>query len=315
MRVVYFGSGAFAVPSLRWLVNSRHEVVLVVTQPDKPAGRGKKLMPTPVAERAMEEGLPLEKVENVNDPSFIDQLKTFNADIGVVAAFGQKVLEPVRLVFPSECINLHASLLPKYRGAAPINAAILAGETKTGVTAFRLVDRMDAGPMLVKRETRIGVQENAGALHDRLAGVACDALDATLQLYEQDPLPPGEPQDESEATKAPKLKKSDGYIDFTTTAVHIERLTRAMSPWPGARCELVYGEGKRAAVTLQSVTAIPTPTDGKPGEVSPELTVATGDGVIEIHGLQPAGKMPMSWQDFVNGRHVKPGDRFESPVP
>ncbi|HSW44847.1 MAG TPA: methionyl-tRNA formyltransferase [Phycisphaerae bacterium] len=314
MRVMFFGSGDFGEPALRWLANSKHEVVAVVTRPDRPAGRGKQLQPTPIALRAATETLRIIKCDDVNRPAAIDDFKKFGADLAVVIDFGQKLKEPLRSVFPGACINLHGSLLPKYRGAAPIARAMLAGEAKTGVTAFRLVDRMDAGPMLVKRETMIGRYETADELHGRLAGIACDALDAALKLYESDPLTPGEPQNESEATCAPKLSRADGRLDFNESAEAIGRRCRAMWPWPGARCRFV-GAGKSVDVTICSATANPAPAADPPGTITAVLTVATGGGTLEIHSLQPAGKRAMGWQDFVNGRHVQPGDRFESIEP
>jgi methionyl-tRNA formyltransferase len=312
MRVVFFGSGEFAVPSLRWLVNSPHEVALVVTQPDRPAGRGKKLMPTPVAERAGQEGLPVEPCEDVNSPEFVERLGALRADLGVVIAFGQKILEPARSAFPSQCVNLHASLLPKFRGAGPIAAAMLAGETQTGVSVFRLVERMDAGPVLIRRFTRIASTETADELEYRLARIGCDALDATLKLHEQDVLPPGEPQDESQVSRAPKLSKADGFLRFEEPGERIALRCRAMWSWPGGRCRYVAADGRSEEVTFANVMPVPVTAEGPPGSITPVLTVATGQGCLEIHSLQPAGKRVMSWQDFVNGRHVRTGDRFES---
>jgi methionyl-tRNA formyltransferase len=169
----------------------------------------------------------------------------------------------------------------------------------------------------VARETAIGATESAGELHDRLARVACDALDATLQLHEKDPLPPGQPQDESQASKAPKLKKADGYLRVVDPAARLARQIRAYWPWPGARSRFVAAQSGDS-VEVMFVTATNSATlDGpgsraRPGTILADLTVATGEGALEIHGLQPAGRKPMSWQDFVNGRHVKPGDRFET---
>lgn len=312
MRVMFFGSGDFGTPALRWLANSPHNVVAVVTQPDRPAGRGKQVQPTPVAERAILEGFELVKYVNVNTPQAIADLREFKADIAVVIDFGQKLLGDLRSLFPSECVNVHGSLLPKYRGAAPIARAILAGETKTGVTVFRLVDRMDAGPILIKRETMIGPYETAEELHGRLSGVACDALAAALRLYETNPLPSGEHQDESLATRAPKLSKTEGRLDFTESAELLGRRCRAFWPWPGARCRFVGSDGKATDVTICSATAAPVVATEPPGTLTEVLTVATGSGTLEIHSIQPSGKRAMGWLDFVNGRHVKPGDRFVS---
>lgn len=316
MRVVYFGSGDFAVPALRWLVNSPHALPLVVTQPDRPAGRGKTVQPTPVAERATVEGVEVLRCEDVNRPEIIARIAALKADVGVVAAFGQKLLGPLREVFPAGCINLHGSLLPKFRGASPIAAAILAGEKRTGVTVFRLVDRMDAGPMLLKRETMIASTETAGELHDRLARICCDAIGVALKLLEADPHCPGEPQDESQATYARKLKKSDGYLCFDKPAEEVSLLIRAMTPWPGARCRFVPAVSKPGDVgveiTLTNASAVPNPLSLEPGAITPVLTVAAGQGGLELHSVQPAGKREMSWQDFVNGRRVQPGDRLMS---
>lgn len=312
MRVVFFGAGEFAVPSLRWVGNSPHEVVLVVTQPDRPAGRGKKLLPTPVAIQAAQDGLNVVRCDDVNTPEFVERLRGLKPDIGVVIDFGQKLQTEVRGVFPSECINLHGSLLPKFRGAAPAAYAILAGEQKTGVTVFRLVDRMDAGPILVQRETAIGPYETREELNGRLAAIGCDALDAVFKLYAADPLPPGRPQNESQATRAPKLSKADGLLRFEESAEMIARRCRALWPWPGARCRYVGTEGAAVEVTIVSATAAPVRVDVPPGTVTPILTVATGAGTLEIHSLQPAGKRPMGWQDFVNGRRVQAGCRFVS---
>lgn len=314
MRVVYFGSGDFAVPTLRWLVNSRHDLLLAVTQPDRPAGRGKALQPTPAAERAAVDGVETLKCEDVNAEPVLEQLKSLRADVGVVAAFGQKLSEPVRSAFREGCINLHASLLPKFRGASPISAAILAGEKKTGVTVFRLVDRMDAGPMLLKRETMIASTETTSELHDRLAGISCDAIGAALELLEKDPGRPGDPQDESLKSYAKKLKKSDGFLRFEEPAEQLALLVRAMWSWPAARCRYVPvgSGGKPIDVSLITATAVPITVGDAPGTITPVMTVATGQGTLEIHSVQPAGGRPMSWQEFVNGRRVQAGDRLES---
>ncbi len=311
MRVVFFGSGEFAVPSLRWLINSAHEVVAVVTQPDRLAGRGKNLQPTPVALNAVEHALPVERCEDVNEERFVAKMRGLGADIGVVIAFGQKLLGPLRSAFASECINLHASLLPKFRGAAPIPAAILAGEQSTGVTAFRLIDMMDAGPILVQRQTVIASTETAGELHERLSRIACDTLDTTLRLHVDDALPAGVPQEESQATHAPKLTKADGYLRFDETAEQLARRCRAMWPWPGARCRYVAADGRSEEIAIATATAVPSVSGGTPGTITDVLTVATAAGALEIHSLQPAGKRVMSWQDFVNGRHVRAEERME----
>lgn len=299
------------MPALRWLVNSAHELVAVVTQPDRPAGRGKKSQPTPVAARAEVEGLErIERCPDVNDESFVHKIKELNADLGVVAAFGQKMNGPIREAFGNGCVNLHASLLPKFRGAAPINCAILAGEKKTGVTTFRVVQRMDAGPILIRRETMIGPDETAEELHDRLAGIACDALGATLELLEREPDVPGQEQDESAVTKAPKLGKADGWLDFSAPAEAVALRVRAMWAWPGARCRYESAAGKSEEVIVATAAPLPVESSEPAGTLTSVLTVSCGQGTLEIHGIKPAGGRLMSWQDFVNGRHVKAADRM-----
>lgn len=190
--------------------------------------------------------------------------------------------------------------------------AILAGDRRTGVTVFRMVERMDAGPILVQRQTMIGPHETADELEGRLAGIGCDALNAALKLHEPGPLPPGVEQDESQATRAPKLAKSDGLLRFDRPAELIARRCRAMWPWPGGRCRYTAADGKAIDVTLAVVTAVPGVAGGAAGEVTDALTVGTLEGTLEIHSLKPAGGRAMSWHDFVNGRRVRPGDRFVS---
>jgi len=312
MRIVFFGSGEFAVPSLRSLTNSHHQIVAVVTPPDRPAGRGRKTIPTPVAARAIEDGLPLVPRADVNEPAFVELVRDHAADLGVVIDFGQKLQAPIRTAFKCGCINVHGSLLPKYRGAAPVARAILDGEPWTGVTVFRLVDRMDAGPVLVQRQTRVGSEETCSDLEVRLSRIGCDAIQAALQMLEADPWCPGEPQDESKATRAPKLTKADGHLRFDEPAEQIARRCRAMWPWPGARCRYVSTNGKSEEVILGMATTVAATPEGPPGTLTPVLTVACGQGALELHSIQPAGKRLMSWRDFVNGRHVEPGDRLET---
>lgn len=311
MRVVFFGSGRFAVPCLRWLVNSPHEIAVVVTQPDRPAGRGKRVVSTPVADHALDWALSVVRCPDVNQTDFIAQMRGLNPDLAIVIDFGQKLLAPLRSVFTAGCVNLHASLLPRYRGAAPVARAILNGEVKTGVSVFRLVDRMDAGPVLIRRETMIGPLETCADLESRLSRIGCDALAATMHLLEADPQHPGDPQDESQATLAPKLAKTEGYLRFDEPASKLALHCRAMWPWPGARCRYCDGQGRREDVTIAVATAIRKPAEAAPGIITPSLTIATSDGLLEVHSLQPAGKRLMSWKDFVNGRRVEPGHRME----
>ncbi len=313
MRMLFFGSGSFAVPTLRNL-QQNHDIAAVITQPDRPSGRGRKLTPTPVKERALELGLEVITVEQVNDESMVRRLLDFGTDVGVVLAFGQKIGPPIRDGIPGGCINAHASLLPKYRGAAPFQWTILNGEEKAGVTVFKLVQRMDAGPILTTRWTSPKPEETADELHDRLAGIAVDAITGALELYSADPNPPGEPQDDSAATQAPKLKKEDGFIDFARPAAELAHFVCGMWDWPGARCRFSSSDGTRnedvvlarARLAEGRAEAIP------PGQLDSRLLLATGDGMLELLEIKPAGGKLMTWPDFANGRHVKAGDRFTS---
>ena len=311
MRLLFFGSGSFAVPTLRNL-QQNHDIAAVVTQPDRPSGRGRKLTPTPVKERALELGLEVITAEQVNDESMVRRLLDFGADVGVVLAFGQKIGPAIRDSIPGGCINAHASLLPKYRGAAPFQWTILNGEEKAGVTVFKLVQRMDAGPILTTRWTSPKPEETADELHDRLAGIAVDAITGALELYSADPNPPGEPQDDAAATPAPKLRKEDGFIDFARPAAELAHFVCGMWGWPGARCRFNSSDGTRSEdVVLARARVAEGRAEGlPPGQLDARFLLATGDGMLELLEIKPAGGKLMTWPDFANGRHVKAGDRF-----
>jgi len=312
MRIIFMASGAFAVPTLRWLHESEHEVALVVTQPARGSGRGRKITPTPVAVMARELSMPVLETENVNTPEMLDRLKACDARLGLAIAFGQKLGDKLLGTLPDGCINLHASLLPKYRGAAPINWAIVHGEEKTGCTVFRIVERMDAGPILSSKWTYIKPEETTGQLHDRLAGIGVDAVDSALKLFDDGQNPTGTPQDDALASKAPKLKKDDGLISFDRPVFDVLNHICGMTPWPGARATFHGGVGQDEVVTI--VSARPCDLPGKPthrpGTLDGRLYVAATDGFIEILEIKPAGSRTMSWPEFVNGRHVKAGDGF-----
>ncbi len=319
MRIILIASGEFAVPTLRSLIDpaKKHEIVCVVTQPDRGSGRGQKVTPTPVRSEAERLGLEVICTSNINEPEMVERLNGYDADVGIVIAFGQKIGQPVRKVFPQDCVNLHASLLPKYRGAAPIQWAIINGETRTGVTVFQLADRMDAGPIYVQRWTMIKPDERASELHDRLARIGVDAVRATLDIMQNDPMYELMPQDEAQATRAPKLGKTDGCIDFAEPAAQLARRICGLWSWPGARCRFQPASGAAATdVTLALARAADdeAPTE-EPGTLDFRLHAATGKGHLEILEIQPSGGRLMPFQDFVNGRHVKPGDRFAPIAP
>ncbi len=312
MRVVFIASGDFAIPTLRALLASSHDIACVVTQPDRPAGRGRRVVSTPVKRFAAEAGLDVLASDNVNAPGFIDDVQRRGATLGLVIAFGQKLGEPFRSAFSGGCVNLHASLLPLYRGAAPYQWAIIRGESETGVTVFKLVDRMDAGPVLTRVRTAIGESETAEMLHDRLANLGPEAVFDALAMYADGEVPPGIPQDDSEATSAPKFTKADGELSFDAPAEQLVREINGLWSWPGARCRFVAADGTRdESVTLAQARLVPA-TQGmtSPGSVTSERHVAATGGAVEIIQIKPKGGRRMSWQAFSNGRHVAPGDRF-----
>ncbi len=313
MKLVFMGSGAFGCPTLRWLCQSEHEVCLVVTQPARPSGRGRQIAKTPVHEMADDLGVKILEAEDINAPVLVDELRTHNADLGLAIAFGQKLRPAVLDLFPAGCINLHASLLPKYRGAAPINWAIVNLEERTGCTVFRIVDRMDAGPVLASRWTLIKPEETAGELHDRLSGIGVDAVEAALITLVGNATEPGIPQDDSLASKAPKLKKSDGYILFDLPAKRVASHICGMTPWPGAKAEFQSQDGRieHISITRARVAESATSTVELPGTVDSRCYVATGEGYLEILEIRPASGKLMTWPDFVNGRHVSAGDQFK----
>jgi methionyl-tRNA formyltransferase len=314
MRVVFLGSGEFAQPTLRWLATSEHEVVAVITQPPRAAGRGRRLTRTPAGAVAEELGFTVRSVEDVNDPELVREIRALDAQVGLAIAFGQKLGDDLLATLPGGCLNLHASLLPKYRGAAPINWAILRGEERTGVTVFRIVRRMDAGPILTSRWTSINPEETAGELHDRLAAIGVDAVRAAFALFAEGVIPEGTPQDESQATKAPKLTKGDGAIDFARPAAAVASHILGMSPWPGATTQFVSADDRWEKVTItraRPAEAADQPSIS-PGEIDGRRFVAAADRFIEILEIKPSSGRVMSWRDYVNGRHVAAGDRFTS---
>ena len=302
MRILFAGSGEFGVPTLRALREAGHEIVQVVSQPDRPAGRGRTLTPTPIAALAAEMRLPLIKTANIN----AETLPT--VDLMVVIAFGQKISQPIVDHPRLGSVNLHASILPKYRGAAPINWAILRAETVAGNSVIRLAQKMDAGALLAQSSLSIGELETAGELHDRLS-----VDGAPLILKVADDLLRGvateTPQDESQATLAPKLSREASRIDWARAASEIAHQIRGMFPWPGCRVRLIDSSGKESArVTLVRARATAATSRGQAGLISSDGTVSG----VEIVELQPEGKRPMSLLSFRNGHRWEAGMRVES---
>ena len=308
LRIIFAGSGEFGLPTLRAISDAGHEVVQVVSQPDRPAGRGRGVTPTPISAFALERSLPLLRTQNIN----VEPLPP--ADLLVVIAFGQKIAPHVVNHARLGGINLHASLLPKYRGAAPINWAIIRGETITGNSVIRLADRMDAGAVLGQSQREIGETETAGELHDRLAVDGAPLMLRVISELADGSVVEGI-QDESQATIAPKLSRDASKLDFTRPARELANQIRGLSPWPGCRVRLLQQDGTEVAkLTLVSCIALPGHADAPPGSVSANGAIVTGDGTLEVHLLQPEGRRPMPLKDFRNGRPWTAGMRLESLV-
>jgi methionyl-tRNA formyltransferase len=306
LRIIFAGSGEFGLPTLTAL-HARHQIVQVFSQPDRPAGRGRKLAPTPISQFALEHNLSLTRTADINAESLPP------ADLMVVIAFGQKISEGVANHPRLGSVNLHSSRLPKYRGAAPINWAILDGQTETGNSIIRLATRMDAGAVLAMSTLAIGETETAGELHDRLASDG-----APLMLRTIDALAGGSAretaQDESQATKAAKLSRESSRIDWNKSAVEIARQIRGMYPWPGCRVRLIDPADQELA-RLTLVRARPVASAGNlRGQINPNGTVSTPDGSVEILEIQPEGKRAMAMAAYRNGHPWPDGARLESLV-
>lgn len=304
MRILFMGSAAFAVPSLDALIRSKHRVIEVVAQPDKPAGRGMKITACPVAAYAAEHGIALYQPKGVRKPDVIDHFRKLSPDLIVIVAYGRILPKELLDIPPLGCVNVHSSLLPKYRGAAPINWAIANGETETGVTTMRVDEEMDAGDILMSANVKIGYDEDAVELHDRLAPLGAELLMKTIDAIERGTIK-GIPQDHSEATFAPIIKKEDGRIDWTMGAREIHNRVRGFKPWPGASTSI---GGKMLRIHGAKVGSIAAA--GKPGEVieaGKDLVVACGSGALELTQVQLEGKKKMSAADFLRGHRIEKG--------
>lgn len=298
LRLAFLGSPAFAVPALEAL-NAAHEVACVYTQPPRPAGRGQAVARCAVHEAAARLGLPVRHpVSFKRDPAAQAAFAALDLDAAIVAAYGlilpQAVLDAPR----RGCLNIHASLLPRWRGASPIQAAVLAGDAESGVTIMQMEAGLDTGPMLVRGVTPIGPRDTAAALHDRLAPLGAALI---LQALAEPAIP--QPQPDDGATYAPKLTRADGALDWTQPAEALDRRVRAMTPWPGAWCRL-GGE------VLKVLDAIPVAGSGAPGTVLTGLTVACGTGALQVRRVQRAGRAPVEAAAFLNGHKVPPGTRL-----
>jgi len=311
MRIIYCGSGEFGLPCLKEIAGSdRHELVHVFTQPAQPAGRGKKLRPTPVAQWALENGPAVSEAANINDQAILQQVRGLEPDLLVVIAFGQKLSQELIKIPRKGAINVHASLLPKYRGAAPINWAIINGEEETGVSIITLADKMDAGLILAQARTQIGEDETASELHDRLAVLAAPVLLETINAVEENRAN-YEKQDASLVTRAPKMKKSDAFIDWQRTGKEICNMIRGFWAWPEAQSYYVSRRtGRCERVIFAACRAAEGSGESRPGVLDENLHVACRGGAVKLLKVKPAGSSLMDFKAFVNGRGCEPGDYF-----
>lgn len=306
MRVVYMGTPQFAVPPLQTLAEAGHDIAAVITRTDKPAGRGRGIAAPPVKLFALERHLSLYQPKRVRDPEFIENLHRVAPDVIVVAAYGQ-ILPKAILALPKHgCINIHASLLPSYRGAAPINWAIIRGDRETGITIMQMDEGMDTGNILMQESIPIGPDDTAGALTEKLSALGARMIAAALPLIVSGSLKPRS-QDPAKASLAPLLKKEDGLIDWTLSAGELHNRVRGFTPWPGA---FTFLDGDLVKI-LKTVTV---PGSGKPGAITAEggtrLLVGTGEGLLRIITIQPAGKKPMDASEFLRGHRGVEGKTF-----
>jgi methionyl-tRNA formyltransferase len=308
LRIVFFGTPAFALPTLDALLASRHPVVGIVTQPDRPRGRGQRTTDAPVKRRAVEAGIPILQPTALKAPEFLSALSAFGADLGVVAAYGRILTETVLAAPRLGMINVHASLLPKYRGAAPVHRAVMAGETETGVTIMRVVRALDAGPMLATVRRSIGGEETSEEVERDLAHLGAGLLVETV-----DRLAAGavleEPQDDAHATYAPRLTKDDSPIDWQRPALDLHNQVRGLHPWPHAHT-FVGGQRLillRTAVGPDIGHALPATIVAARGD---QFEIAAGVGVLRILELQPEGRRPMKARDFLAGHQLAIGQRL-----
>ena len=308
MRIVFMGTPQAAVPTLRRLLTEGHEVVAVWTQPDRPSGRGNKVSPSPVKEFALAHRLTVHQPQRIKNAEAKQLFASHDVDVAIVVAYGRILPEEFLRTPARGCINVHFSLLPSYRGAAPANWAIVIGEKETGVTTMFIEPTLDTGPILLQRATNIGANETAPELMERLSEIGAELLSETLVRLDE--LTPA-PQDDSRATFAPMLKKEDGVIDWSASAEVIERAIRGFQPWPNA-----YTTFNSRGLTIWEAQPLLCVTSGiEPGEVivaqRDELVVQCGNQTaLRLLEVQPEARKRLAARDFINGMHIKVGDRL-----
>lgn len=310
LRIVFFGTPDFAVPTLQALLESRHPVVGVVTQPDRARGRGQHSQPGPVKHLAVQSGLTVLQPERLRDDGFLERLRTLEADLGVVAAYGKILSDAVLAVPRLGLINVHASLLPKYRGAAPIHRAVMAGDTLSGVTIMRVVKALDAGPMISSATLEIGETDTSADVERDIARIGARLLVETVDAMAEGRATET-PQNEAEATYAHKIDKADGIIDWSRPALEIHNQIRGLHPWPHAYSNLL---GERTILLRSEVERALPEAGARPGTVldahSDLFRVQTGKGVLRVLMLQREGRRPLTAREFLAGKRIEPGARF-----
>lgn len=311
MKLIFLGTPEFAVPALRRLAAGPHPVVTVISQPDRPQGRNRQTLPTPVKQAALAAGISVLQPENPNDPAVLEKIRALKADCAIVVAYGRLLSRNFLDLFPKGVYNLHASLLPKYRGAAPIQWALINGEPETGVTVFQLDEHLDHGPVLLQKKTPIAPEEDGNSLFKRLASLSAEAAAEAA-----DKIATGtaalKPQDESKVILAPRLSKETGRIDWNLDCRQIHHLIRGVQPWPGA---FTTWEGKELKIHASSFDPAKNDSSAEPATIVAAnpllgLWVQTGQGQLRIDRLQAAGGQVLPAADFLRGRPIRPGSRF-----
>jgi methionyl-tRNA formyltransferase len=315
MKVIFMGTPDFSVPTLEALIHSDHDVIAVVTQPDKPKGRGKEIQMPPVKETALKYGIPVLQPARAREESFIQQIRDLNPDVCVVIAFGQILTKEFLDIPRYGCVNIHASLLPKYRGASPIQWSVINGDSETGITTMLMNEGMDTGDMLEKLTVTLDPKETGGSLFDRLSMMGGDLILSTLAKLEAGTII-RTPQDHSQATYVKKIPKTLGDINWTQPAAQIERLIRGLNPWPSAYTHL---NGKMLKLWEADVFSDPSDTQS-PASDSPcgtvlsadatGLQIQTGDGILNVTSLQLEGKKRMDIASFLRGCSIPVGTKL-----
>lgn len=306
MRCLFMGSPPFAMPVFESVLDSGHDLLALVTRPDKPRGRGREVIESDLVQLAKQRGVPVLQPATTKSAEFVAELRAFEPDVLLVASYGEILREDVLELAPHGALNVHGSLLPRFRGAAPIQSAIAAGDAETGVSIQRMVLALDEGDVLLSRSTPIGPADTSGDLFDRLAKLGGEAAVEALDL-----LATGKanytPQDAALATYAPKLKKADGNVDWSRPAVELERHVRAMHPWPGAKSATPDGK----PLVIQSAELVEASgAAGELLELTPRCVVACGSGALELQTVKPAGKRAMPAGDWLRGARLEVGERL-----